>query len=189
MEDDDDFIEHDGKKYVRATRTLQPFTNFSHIDEKVLSNKCNIGTKVHNAIDADMNGEFCVTDYVVSQYFCSYLRFMDCHQPSVIAREKRYFCDDYRFTGQIDCLMNLQFELVLVDWKTSVSESPTWEMQGHLYHYLISKTGQEISDRVLFVKLYPGPKDPKVFEYKISQNIMNKSLKAVKQFWDAHDNR
>ncbi len=182
IEKDGDFFLYEGKRYIRATACLKEFSDFSHIDKNVLARKTQIGTDVHRAIDCDLKGEFDVPNPNVAKYFCSYLKFMDAWEPKIIKHEKRYGCPELMYCGQIDLVMEANGEKLLVDWKTSASPSESWEFQGHLYHDLLTKSGIEISDRILFVQLNPDGNNPKVHEYTFSQNVLIKAHSCVKHY-------
>lgn len=185
---DGDFIMYEDVRYVRATATLSKFNDFSRIDKKILERKTNIGTMVHKAIDADIKGDFAVTDPAVAKYFCSYLCFIDAWEPErILKHETRYGSEDLLYSGQVDLVMNKHGENILVDWKTSANESASWELQGHLYHNLLTQSGLVISDKILFVKLDRDGKYPKVFTYKFSNNILYKAVACVKDFWNTYN--
>lgn len=175
----------DGKSYARVSDILKPFSNFSHIKPDVLENKCRIGTAVHKAIEADLNGKFPALEEDTWGYFRSYLCWFEHLNATVEQTEVRYFSDKYMITGQIDALMHFKGDHLptLIDFKTSASEGDTWPMQAYLYALLLSENGVPIEQRFLFVKLDKMDQLPKVFEYKFDRNIAAKCLKAIEDFW------
>jgi|HubBroStandDraft_2_1064218.scaffolds.fasta_scaffold286879_2 hypothetical protein len=174
-------ITHEGKQYARVSDILKPFSDFSHIDEAVLKNKCDLGTHVHQAINDDINEEFPILSSAAMGYFKSYEKWKNAVSPLFIKAEQRYFCDEKMITGCIDALISLPGaqEPILVDFKTSVSEAGSWIMQGHLYHYLLRSNGQAVSPRIFFLKLRRDGHIPVLYEYKFSKNIMAKCNKAI----------
>lgn len=180
-------LEHNGKKYARVSEVISPFADFSKIDPIILANKCTIGTTVHQAIADDIDGEFPCPGNFGAGYFESYIKWKKSINPIFIHSEKRYFCDEKMITGQIDCVVCMPGTPlpVLIDFKTSVNESPeTWPMQAHLYHYLLRKSGIEVGSTFLFLKLDKKGNAPRVFSYQWSQNIYNKCMKAIDEFWN-----
>ena len=178
-------IEHEGKQYARVSEILKPFSNFSHIDEEILRRKCDIGTHVHEAINADIQGEFPMVWGEASLYFKSYEKWKNTISPVFLKSEQRYFDHKKMFTGCIDALVMLEgsLEPILVDFKTSAVESPAWILQGHLYHYLLRVNDQAVSPRIFFLKLRRDGDLPTLFEYKYTKNIMAKCNKAIDLYW------
>jgi hypothetical protein len=180
---------HNGKLYARVSDILKPFVNFDGIDKIVLQNKAELGTEVHNAIEHIIKGE--PLPHVVSKgtgYVKSFHKWMIALGPRFLKSEERYYCDDFMITGRIDTLIKIEGEdeALLVDFKTSVQESPTWVMQAHLYYYLIQKKELSfpISKRFVFLKLDRHGSLPKVFEYKYSDLIHAKCMQAIDSFWE-----
>ena len=181
-------IEHEGKHYARVSEILVPFSDYSRIDPVILDKKCKLGTSVHEAIDDFLNDRF---PFPLSEgwgYFYSFEKWWDQIKPTLIETEKRYFCDDKMITGQIDALISLpgSSESIVLDFKTSAQESPTWELQGHLYRYLLSPK-ENLSSRIFFLKLDKNGGLPKLFEYKFNSNTMAKCLKAIDDFWKINE--
>ena len=176
-------IFHEGIEYVRVSDVLKPFTNFGHIDPAVLNAKAELGTKVHQIIADDISGTFSYAEDKCLPYLRSYEKWRSALQPVFVKSEERFFCDDRRITGQIDCVVDIGKKKMLVDFKTSVSESPTWIMQAHLYHYLCKVNGIELDNTMLFIKLDKYGNDPQVFQYKYDEKIEKKCTKACLDYW------
>lgn len=183
-------IKHEGKWYARVTEVLQPYTDFGHIDPKVLKNKCDIGTRVHEAIEnyINENRDGAMQDDVRG-YFKSFHEWSLATECEILYSEERYYDHTLRITGKIDSIINLGNGLpVLVDYKTSAAESPiTWPMQAHLYFHLLKVNDIDVEPRFLFLKLDKNGRLPKVFEYKYSDNRMAGCIAAVKDFWEPKD--
>ena len=180
-------IEHNGKMYARVSDIIRPFSDFSHISPVVLANKARIGTAVHQVIADDIQGEIPVVDDETRGYFQSYCRWRDEICPTFLYCEKRYFCDKWTITGQIDALVSMTGEPcpLLVDFKTSVTESPiTWPMQAHLYLHILLSNGIVPGLRFLFIKLDKNGALPTVFSYNFEQRIHKMCEQAVKSFWE-----
>lgn len=181
-------LEIDGKFYSRVSSILKPLCNFKGIPKHVLENKASIGTRVHEAIKQCVDGQAPVALVEVADkgYFHSFEKWRDYFDPVFLESERRYCCDEKRFTGAIDAIVKLKGKekAVLVDFKTSAQESPiVWPRQGHFYYYLASKTLKELDDRVLFIQLHKDGSMPTIFEYKIKEIIMKECLQRAEDHW------
>jgi len=182
------FIEHEGKKYARVSSVIRPFSDFSHIPEEILERKKNIGIEVHKAIEDDITFGFPMFSIPASGYYQSFKRWQTRLTPIFKYSEKRLFCPEKMITGQIDTLVQFpgESDCVLIDFKTSAQESPiAWPMQAHLYYHLLIRNKLPAFPRFLFVRLDKNGNLPKVHSYKFDANIMAKSLKAVDDFWQS----
>lgn len=178
-------IKHKGKDYVRVSQVLQPHTDFSHIPPSVLQNKADIGTRTHDAIHDFLLDKFPVLDEDTEPYFESFHRWYTRMTPLFVETEKRYFDDELMLTGCVDGVIELiPNKPTLIDFKTSVSESPTWIMQAHLYYYLA--LSRHLEHEFLFIKLAKNGTLPKVFTYKYNAKMLNKCLGHVREFWEKH---
>jgi len=160
--------------YTRVSSILGQWDTFGHIDKAVLQNKADLGTRVHEAIDNHHKGLFVPLDDKANWYFESYIRWDRLTNAKIVKNEERYYCDKLMITGQIDALIELPGESkpVLVDYKTSANESPKiWPLQACFYHYLVTQTGLDISDRLIFLKLDKNGELPKVYEYKYTKQL------------------
>lgn len=178
--------------YVRVSEVLSQEQDFSHIDEAVLTNKANIGTRLHKAIETFFEDKMPIPDPQVTPYFNSFLKWHGLMKPKVIMQESRYYDHDKKFTGRIDAVIKLPYEKipVLVDWKTSALVNPLiWPKQGHAYHHLLIKNGVTyLADRVLFIKLDPRGNLPKVFTVDIDPQGTQEFLELVDNYWEKRNN-
>jgi hypothetical protein len=183
-------IEHKGKLYARVSEIIKPFVDFSGIDEGVLSRKAELGTRVHEAIQQEINGELNYLPRQEEGYLVSWKRWRDAVNPEFVQTEQRYFDDQRMITGCVDAIMRLpSTDLpVIADWKTSANESPnSWPLQGHLYFYLACGEHQ-LQKRFLFVKLDRNGNLPQVFSYKYDPARMSQCMSAIEVFWKNHKN-
>ncbi len=169
--------------YARVSSVIKPYSDYDFDSCPFSKRKAIIGTDVHQAIAEDISDSFPSPSTEAMPYYDSYEAWKKCINPIFIQSEARYFCDSLMITGQIDCVIRVEEEEVLVDFKTSSNESPTWEMQAHLYYHLLTNAGKLISPRIHFVKLSPFGKLPQVFIYHFSTNILTKCMMAVEEFW------
>ncbi|MBE3085172.1 MAG: PD-(D/E)XK nuclease family protein [Bacteroidetes bacterium] len=162
------------KGYTRVSNIVGQWNKFDKIDKDVLANKCAIGTRVHEAIDADCKGAYLPLDEPDSLYFESYEKWKNQTAFSIVKNEERYYCDSLMITGKPDAIIKMPNEegLVVIDYKTCISEyKKDWQLQGCFYHYLASKNGIELSPRMLFIKLDKTGELPKVYEYTYTKQL------------------
>jgi ATP-dependent exoDNAse (exonuclease V) beta subunit len=181
-------MEHNGKMYARVSDIIKPFVDFSGIDEGVLNRKAALGTRVHEAIQQEIEGEMESLPPSESGYLDSWKKWRSALCPEFVQSEKRYFDDRRMITGCIDALIKFPSDdrIMIVDWKTSASESPvTWTMQAHLYFYLACGE-HPLQKRFLFVKLDRYGNLPQVFQYIYDQNLMARCMTAIEEFWQNH---
>lgn len=185
-------IEYNDKVYARVSEILSCFSNFDHIDPKVLKNKQRIGTSVHKAIEDDIAGEFPCPDSDGRGYYASYTAWRGLMGPKFVKSEERFYCHDKMITGQIDALIHYgwNFQIpIMVDFKTSAQESKeVWPMQAHLYAYLLAVNGISVQPRYLFIKLDKYGKPPEIFEYTWSKNTHIRCMNAIDEFWKKEPN-
>lgn len=179
-------LEHNGKLYARVSDVLRGQADFSYIKKAVLEKKQSIGTLVHAAIDDYTRGEPPVLTLECEPYFESFVRWEKAVKPKIIQAEKRYFNDEYMITGQVDRIVALEnHDLpILVDWKTSASESPSWVLQGHLYRFLAMADGINLSERMLFIQLKKDGTLPKVFTYAYNMYVLGRGQSLAREFWE-----
>lgn len=180
---------HEGKNYARVSDVLRPFADFTNIDPLVLEAKASLGTEVHKIIEDYIRGQRTLSLGKAHGYYSSWLKWAGSLCPDFVHSEKRYFCDKKMITGQIDALVKIQDipALILCDWKTSAAESPTWEMQAHLYRYLADESGLTLADYALFLKLDKAGKAPKVYTYRYNQNTHAKCMLAIEEYWKSQE--
>lgn len=185
-------LEYNGKLYARVSEIITEPDAFDHIDKNVLRNKQDIGTNTHDAICDLLNNEFPVVKGRAKNYLKSFLAWSVAISPyKTIQTEKRYFCDSKMITGKLDALFQFPNEAypTLLDWKTSASESPSWILQAHLYHYLLEVNDIQVMPRFLFVKLHGASALPSIYQYQYSLSIRAKCFQLVDSFWEKHNCR
>ena len=152
------------------------------IDINVLNNKANIGTNVHKAIEGHLEGLDMPLVGREAKYFESFKKWNAEVQCEFVENERRYYCDELMITGCIDALIRFSGsdELILMDFKTSASENPKiWPLQATMYHYLVTKSGRSISDRLLFLKLDGKGAKATVFEYTFTPQLLKVCKAAI----------
>ena len=93
-------------------------------------------------------------------YFDSFRRWFDRYVHRVLWVEKELKCEKYGFHGHPDILCTLiSDETVIVDYKTPVTESPTWKAQLAAYGHLAN------IDKTMVLQPHPDGKRAKAIRY------------------------
>lgn len=179
-------IEHDGKKYTRVSTILRGLSDYSHIDPEILANKCRIGSEVHEAISNLIKGENFSLSEDCTGYFESFLCWKESLDLDFHKSEERIYDEGFMITGQIDAVALTYWDMknVLIDFKTSISESIVWKYQAHFYMYLLNKKYPEEPkiERALFVKLDKFRGIPKIFVYNWDDNVWIKCKSLIREY-------
>ncbi len=170
------------ENYVRVTEVLYPFSGLQNISPEVLENAGRRGSRVHKICEAIIVGlgEHDV-DEEVWGYVESFKKWWGTGK-AVAAVEKRFWCDRYLFTGQVDMILETEHGMAILDIKTSSRPSKTWEAQGKAYAYLAKKAGYDIT-KIYFLHLNKHGKDAKVLEYAIDDNFFLSILQTYNFFF------
>lgn len=112
------------------------------------------GSKVHYAIEDLVNGKTVKMDdkYInptteeeeeltLEEYEClmSFSGWFNAVKPKVIETEVTVFNDEYNYAGTIDLICEINRELWIIDYKTSQSVWPSYEIQVSAYKQAIPK--------------------------------------------------
>ena len=179
-------IEFEGKFYARVSSIVHQYVDFSHVPKDVLERKAALGTRVHDIIHETIEGNFPIAVGKEIGYVQSFEKWRAELNPVFVESEVRHYNEERKLTGSIDALIQLEGDdkCIIVDFKTSAQESPiTWQIQGHLYHYILNSEGKNLEPVVCFIKLDKHGKLPTVFQYKINSTIMQRCFESIDQFW------
>lgn len=151
------------------------------LDQEMLSNKANIGSNVHAAIDAHVKGDFYPISDVEMGYYESYLAWAEKVNLKPIETELRLYCDAMKITGCVDMIAQIQGrnDWLLIDFKTTVNEdAKKWPLQAALYSLLLSQNRFGWAKNALFVQLDKRGEIPNVYEYEITNELQTAALSA-----------
>lgn len=160
----------DRSSYLRVTSVLKPFTGIEFVPSRYLEPAANRGSQVHYHIQNLLSGfETPVDNDMIEPYLNSFARFwkdsLHAFEESKIIQEKRLYCDQYKISGQFDCLIITPEKTFIFDWKTSSRLQPeSWSLQGAAYRYLCEVNGYENLVDPVFVKLDKEGKDPVIYK-------------------------
>ncbi len=174
---DSNYINHEGRDFVRISHVLSMFKEKIDVDYKIWDNKTRIGTDVHKAIECDLIGDFHVMGDGGLNYFESYKRWkaaLDKKWSKYESTETRLFDNDLGITGAFDLLVSSPGEDYpwLVDFKTCYAvDDKFWPLQGCFYYQLCIKNNIKVSREVSFVKLDRKGGNPIIKNYVITEEI------------------
>ncbi len=170
------------EKYKRVTNILYPFSGLDKIPAHIVAKAAERGTKIHTICEAIMSGigEMGV-DKETKPYVESFKQWWGEGKP-LVEMEKRFWCDEFKITGQLDMIIDTPEGLAIVDIKTSSKPSKTWEAQGSAYSYLATQAGYDIK-KVYFLHLNRLGKPPKIYEYSPDPIFFLTILRIHNHFW------
>ena len=195
---------HEG--FTRVSTVLAPFSGIDKIDPRVLQNAAFRGTITHQAIDKIISGQRAfdvlmdlenqmkaIDGYIQNEeHLNKETLLIEAMLESffIWAADKelhpspgRMYSEAFKITGEIDCFyFNKHNEIVLVDFKTPVSESKTWRLQGSAYWYMFVH-GDRDADIVEFVKLDRKGKEPKSIVYQPDFQLFESVLNTYNYFY------
>ena len=130
--------------YTRVSKILGMFQDFSHIDPNILKLKCEIGSQVHNAIEAHYKKEFYPTCLRAQEYYAGFKNALEGELQNYkpILLEKRFYSEELLLTGRIDGIFENEGKKTLIDYKTSAqANKKVWGLQLALYCMLMKENG------------------------------------------------
>lgn len=141
-------------KYISVTTALSPFVDFSGIRPDVLEAACRRGGIIHAAAASYARGLW--VRHLTSSfqgYFESFKNWFDEYVDQVLLIEVQLHCNVYGITGKPDLVCSLvDHRIVVVDYKTPISERPTWKAQLAAYRYLV---GEHYTKKYKIQKCWP----------------------------------
>lgn len=185
------YKELDRTSYLRVTECLKPFSGIEFVPAKYLEPAGLRGSLVHYHIENLLSGfETPVDNEEIEPYLNSFARFwqdsLHTFVDSKITLEKRLYCDENKFTGQFDCLIESEDKTYIFDWKTSSKiQSVVWLNQGAAYKYLAEVNGYKNVQDPIFVKLDKFGKEPTLFnccDYEENLGIFFSCMEIYRHF-------
>ncbi len=169
-------------QYLRVTEILYPFSGLQAINPDVVAYAAERGTKVHKICEAIMSGlgELGVDDETWG-YVESFKKWWQDGKP-IKELERRFWCDQWQITGQVDMIVDTPEGLAIVDIKTSSKPSKTWRAQGEAYYYLATQAGYDIQ-KIYFLHLNKHGKEPRLYEYKPDFSFFFACLAVFRHFY------
>lgn len=169
-------------KIYSATEVLGKYFDWNLIPDDVLAAACERGTQTHKGCHS-----YAVLGYAIglpkncNGYFKSFGNWFDQNVKNTVLSEMRFTDMVLGFTGRPDFVFELNTgEIVLVDIKTPLAESPTWKCQLAAYDHLLERIGGLKVDDILSLRLHPEGGAAKGKRYKGSRAVaFNAFLSAL----------
>lgn len=168
------------KGYVRVTDLLKPYQDWGTIPKEVLEAKAQIGTNVHEAIENYSVGlpepKLTVRE---AKYYDSYLKWAEYEEPMYLCNEERYYDEDLKVTGQVDCIVTFPGRHTgrILDFKTSAKESPLhWPLQACWYYMLCKKNKKDVSETTHMLQLKDNGSPAKLYTYTATPELQKLCL-------------
>ena len=163
--------------YIRVTELLKAYQDWGDIPKEVLEAKAQIGTNVHEAIENHSVG-LSIPNLTPreAKYFDSYLKWAEHEEPMYLCNEERYYDEDLKVTGQIDCIVAFPGRHIgrILDFKTSAKESPLhWPVQATWYYMLCKKNKKDVSDTTHMLQLKDNGSPAKLYTYIATQEMQD----------------
>lgn len=174
--------------YLRVTTPLARYSNYSNIPLHILENAADRGTRVHQYCELyASNMLFEEIDEDCSQYVNAFKIWFDENVIEVISLEKRLYCHDIKLQGQSDMIARVKdmSDITLIDIKTSLNYSKSWNLQTAAYQYLCSVNDIDITDRLVLQLKKDATFKTYLFsasEYEFDRGIYFSILKAHRYF-------
>lgn len=144
-------------KIYHVTEILAKYVDFSRVPDLRLYEATQRGRIVHAACVAFALGAFVKPlPAAFSGYFQSFVDWFDINVVQVVLAEQTFLNEGFGFTGRPDLLVKLiGGEYVIVDLKTPVAVSGTWQFQLAAYWYLLDSEAYKI-DYAASLRLRPN---------------------------------
>lgn len=180
--------EIDESIYLRVTTPLARYSGYEAVPLPVLNYAADRGTRVHQYCELYANNMlFGEIDLDCFEYVQAFINWFDENVEEVILTEKRFFCENYKLQGQIDMIARVKgYEgNCLVDLKTSLNPSKTWNLQTAAYQWLAMTNEVQVDHRLVIqvkkdvqFEIYSFPES----DYKDEIDLYRGILKAHRYF-------
>ena len=171
-----------------VTQIISPYVDFSSVPEDRLALAAERGTRVHEWIAKSYRDVWQPIPKDIQGYIESFIRWKGALIEKALLIEEKLVCDCYQFVGHVDFVGELvaQNGVILIDWKTPITASRSWEAQIAAYRHLVEEhsdlKGQKIA-RCGALMLDPRGSMAKLLEYAFSQALaFNAFLSALNAF-------
>lgn len=171
--------------YDRVTAVLYFLTGLDKIPTEIVKNAQDRGTHVHENIATLEKGLGIRPLDDEKPYLESYKLWAD--GKTFLKKPDRWYDETLLITGECDAIYEEEGEMVLVDYKCTAKESPTWPLQLSAYRHLASKYGYTFK-RVEIIKLCKKGKYPSIYTYSDNLDLFKKCLEIYRSFFKRINN-
>lgn len=191
----------DGKKdlgyFPSATTILNAYPQGAHLTKWIAENGWNEsqrilkeaglrGTKVHDAVEALLNGSILQQMHYSLDEWHRICAFKDWHSQvdlKVLALEVAVFSKKHGYAGRFDCLGILDGKLTVIDWKTSGSMYPHFPLQFACYAQAIEENTDLKIEQTMGLQLGTKSKDGFKEEVHVDWKKDFEMFKTVQKIW------
>jgi PD-(D/E)XK nuclease superfamily protein len=174
--------------YHRVTEVLSKYNDYSLVPPLFLNYAADRGKRVHQYCQLYASHMlFGKVDFDCAPYVQAFVDWFENTIESIVLVERRFNSDTLFITGQIDIIARIKGDdcLSIIDIKTGVSSSKTWNLQTAAYQYLAEENGYKIGRRLVLQLDHDGTyKVHEFLEYKKEIVIYKAILSAYLFFLD-----
>ncbi len=161
--------------FTRISQISGAFSGYGSIPKEILNNAAARGSQVHGIIkdvilDLPVDGDRYIyrgnREESLVGYMTSFWKFWRPIEDTQAIFPDRMNDFNLMLTGEMDLITTIDGERVLIDWKCTTKQSPSWDIQGNGYSLLYENSFNLVVDKILFVRLDKEGGDPEIIEIK-----------------------
>lgn len=173
--------------YRRVSDILSIFQNWAKVPQSILKRAQDLGTNVHEAIEAHLMDRWHPMEENVEKYLESWkIWFSTIPTMTILFTETRFNDPILMITGKPDLICEIDGKKTIVDFKTGSTLHPEiWRLQGTFYRYLLERERDIAINKFLFMKLHKDGSAPLLFpmEYRESDwTVCREAIRAYEYF-------
>lgn len=155
--------------------------------QRVLKEAGMRGTRVHDAVEALLEGEelwhhhYSLDEWNRVNAFVSWYKEAN---PQILGVEVALFSEKYGYAGRVDCVCILDGKVTVIDWKTSGSMYPHFPLQFASYAQAIEETTDLKIQQTAGLQL--GSKSKKGWKLEVHENWREhlRMFLTVRDIWE-----
>lgn len=178
----------DESVYLRVTTPLNRYSGYEAVPTQILDYAADRGTRVHQYCELYAKKMlFGEIDADCIEYVQAFIDWFDENCTEVINQEQRLYSDELMIQGQIDMIGRVKGleGTCLIDIKSSLKLSKTFNLQTAAYKHLCEINGTRISHRLIVQVKKDGTHEVVEFdenEYETELSIYSDILNAHRYF-------
>lgn len=181
----------DNKVIPSVTQLINPISKvvYQEISLQTLQAKARLGSKVHKLIERFLKFNYAKPDDVTEGYFNNFKELWqalnDKHEIKILHTEfKSLYKDEFMtFAGTIDCILQVDNEIWLIDWKTVAKPTNLLlALQMYGYKKIVEKLNIKV-DKVKAVQITNKSYDVLDLTKDVNSNRISKLFKMLYDFY------
>lgn len=181
----------DNKVIPSVTQLINPISKvvYQEISLQTLQAKARLGSKVHKLIERFLKFNYAKPDDVTESYFNNFKELWqalnDKHEIKILHTEfKSLYKDEFMtFAGTIDCILQVDNEIWLIDWKTVAKPTNLLlALQMYGYKKIVEKLNIKV-DKVKAVQITNKSYDVLDLTKDVNSNRISKLFKMLYDFY------